>query len=375
MNERLDEHLGYVCDSRRSERFRAAVTATVKPGSIVADLGCGTGILGLECLKAGAGHVFAVDETEMINVAREAFERAGMADRTTCIRGRSFRIELPERVDVAICDHVGFWGFDYGIIDLLADARLRFLKPDGVMVPRRLRLMLGAVQSSPARRPAEAWHADGVPCEYHWLSERTINSKHAVRLGSGDLIAAPCALGDIVLGSEGAPFLSWSCEMTAERAGALDGLAGWFECELADGVWMTNSPLAQDAINREQAFLPIGEPAELVAGESIRATVMIRPADHVIAWTVTLPASGRRFSHSTFEGALLGPDALGRGRKGSAPRLNKSGRARAVVLGYCDGQRTAKEIEAIMLRDHPDLLPSQQEVARFVAETLSRDTN
>lgn len=350
------------------------MAATVKPGSTVVDLGCGSGILGLECLKAGAGHVFAVDETEMIEVAREAFARAGIANRATCIRGRSFRIELPERVDVAICDHVGFWGFDYGIIDLLADARSRFLKPEGIVVPRRLRLMLGAVQSAPARQMADAWRDERVPGEYHWLVERTINSKHAIGLKGGECISAPCMLGDIVLGSESEPFLSWSCEMTAERNGVLDGLAGWFECELAEGVWMTNSPRSPDAINREQAFLAIGEPVEVVAGERIEATVMIRPADHVIAWTVTLPGSGRRFSHSTFAGALLGSDALGRGGKGSTPRLSKSGRARAVVLGYCDGQRTTQEIVALVVREHPGLLPSKEEVARFVAETLGRNT-
>ena len=42
-----------------------------------------------------------------------------------------------------LCDHLGYFGFDYGIIELLQDARERFLKPRGIVVPSRVKLMLG----------------------------------------------------------------------------------------------------------------------------------------------------------------------------------------------------------------------------------------
>ena len=51
----------------------------------------------------------------------------------------------------------------------------------------------------------------------------------------------------------------WRGEAVPPEFHWLDGLAGWFECELAEGVWMTNSPLADNPIRRPQAFLPIGE--------------------------------------------------------------------------------------------------------------------
>ena len=43
----LDEHLGYVADRTRLEQFRAAFAKVVCAGDQVADLGCGSGILGL----------------------------------------------------------------------------------------------------------------------------------------------------------------------------------------------------------------------------------------------------------------------------------------------------------------------------------------
>ena len=81
--------------------------------------------LGLLCLPS---RMYGIDSTAMIEVARET-RRLG--ERTTFIRGHSHHIELPERVDVVICDHVGCFGFDYGIMHTLQDARQRFLKPGG----------------------------------------------------------------------------------------------------------------------------------------------------------------------------------------------------------------------------------------------------
>jgi len=103
----LDEHLGYLADTVRLERFRCAITKAVEPGAIVVDLGCGSGILGLICLQAGAATLIAIDSTEIIEVAREALRRADVVERCVLIRGQSYRVELPTRADVVICDHVG----------------------------------------------------------------------------------------------------------------------------------------------------------------------------------------------------------------------------------------------------------------------------
>lgn len=370
----LEEHLGYVSDSVRLDRFAAAIVQAVQPGMLAVDLGCGTGILGQLCLQAGASGVCAIDSTEMLEIAREAFGRAGHGDSCRLIRGRSFRVNVAEPADLVICDHVGYFGFDYGIIELMADARRRFLKPGGVVMPRRIKLFLGGVDSQKAREKVDAWRLSPVPREYHWIAAHGVNTKHAVNLVAGDILGAPAALGTIDLAADTPDFLSWRTELTIERAGTLHGLAGWFECELADGIWMTNSPLASDAIVRPQAFLPIEEPVTVEAGETVLATIMARPSDHLLAWTVELPRSGRRFSHSTWKSTVLRQDDLRKGDPARIPRLTRSGRARSIVLGYCDGARSAGEIERLVLAEHPELMPTPTEISRLVAEVLARET-
>jgi SAM-dependent methyltransferase len=371
----LEEHLGYVADRIRLEHFRSGIAKVIRPGDQVADLGCGSGILGLLCLRAGGGRVYGIDSTAMIEVARETFLRAGLAGQVTLVRGHSHRVALPEPVDLVICDRVGYFGFDYGIIHTLQDARSRFLKTGGRLIPAGIRLYLGAVESQTAGDKAHGWAAEGVPPEFHWLRDHTVNQKHGLKLPADTILGPPAPLGDIDLSVDQPEFFSWTAELPIERDGVVHGLAGWFECELAEGVWMTNSPLSQEAIDRPQAFLPIDEAVPVHIGDRIKATIMARPSEHLIAWTVEFPASGQRFSHSTWQGMLLSPEDLIRAHPERVPRLSREGQARMTVLQYCDGQRSARDIERSVLSDHPDLLPSPDEISRFVMQVLGRDTD
>lgn len=374
MRSVLDEHLGYLADSARLNLFKTAIASAVQSGDRVADVGCGSAVLGLLCLQAGAAHVDAIDSTAAIEIARKSLTQAGWAAHVNFIHGYSYQVDLPERVDVIICDHVGYFGFDYGLIETLADARRRFLKPGGRLIPGRLRLQLGAVESEKSSQLAEGWQAPGIPSEFHWVRQHGVNTKYAVKLQGDEILSEPAVLGSIDLRSDNPDFFSWTVQLTMNRDGVVHGLAGWFECELTDDVWMTNSPLSDHAINRQQAFLPISEALSVKAGDIISATVMARPADHLIAWEVSHPATGKRFSHSTWQGDLLMQEQLLRNRPGRAPRLSRMTQARSVVLGYCDGKLSVAQIQETVLREHPDLFPSPEEIKRFVTAVLAGNT-
>lgn len=367
----LSEHLAYLSDSCRLESFAAAIRAVVKPGDVVVDLACGSGILGLLALKAGAARVYCVDDGAILDVARETFRRNGLEDRVVLVRARAQQAMLPEKVDVAVCDNVGWLGFDYGIVELLQDARGRMLKPGAQVIPRALEIHLAPVESPDCIGPRIAWPA--MPGEFGWLKEGWTNAKHPVELQSGQLLGAAAKLGRIDLTRDNPEFLTWSARLQVERPGKLHGLGGWFECELGPDTWMTNSPSSSCRINRPQAFLPIDEAVSVVAGEAIEVTLMARPGEALIAWEVRLVATGRRFGHSTFHGNALSTFHLAQTSPARVPRISPEARARQIVWNYCDGRRTAREIEESVLRDFPALLPCEGEIRRFVADVLTRD--
>ena len=374
MHSLLVEHLGYLSTRNRLNAYRKAVDQTVNQTDTVVDVGCGSGILGLLCLQAGASHIFAVDSTAALEIARLTLDKAGWAGRAGFVRGSSYQLELPRLADVVICDHVGYFGFDYGLISLLADARLRFLKPDGKMIPRRLNLKLAAVESESCLQLVNAWQADCIPQAFHWIKHHSVNSTHPVTLTAGELLSQPADLASIDLYADNPAFFSWNVQTTMLRDGTLHGFVGWFDCELADAIWMTNSPLSDASIDRSQAFLPIGEALPVRAGETLNVTIMARPDDNLIAWTVEHPASGKRFSHSTWQGDILDKAELARSHPDYVPSPSRSADARNIVLSYCDGQRSVSQVRLAVLRDHPALFPSPDEISRFVNAVLRQDT-
>jgi protein arginine N-methyltransferase 1 len=374
MSETLDEHYDYLADRVKLERYQAAITRLVRPGHIVMDLGCGSGVLGLMALRAGAGKVLFVDESAIIEVARQTIARAGFAERAEFFHVSSFELDLPQRADIVVCDHVGYFGFDYSILTLLADARQRFLKPRGVMVPGAVDLALAPVEVEKGRDLVARWRNGSVPDDFAWVRTSAANCKHAVEATPENLLAGPATLTTFESGTGAADFLSWQADFACTRSGTLDGLLGWFDARLCDDVRMTNSPIAADRLQRPQAFLPLDEPVSVREGEPVHTVVMARHADHILAWTVELPEQGRRFSLTSFNGLLLDDEALNRSRPDRIARLNERGRAHQVALSYCDGTRTVAEVEALVRKEHPDLFPSAHATEKLVRSVLTWDT-
>ncbi|MCB2063019.1 MAG: 50S ribosomal protein L11 methyltransferase [Novosphingobium sp.] len=373
MSGTLSEHHSYLSIPGRHEAYRTAVAQVVQPGDLVADLGCGFGVLGLLCLEAGADHVWGIDSTDAIEIAAETMAREGMADRYTCIRETSFRAELPEKVDVLICDHVGYFGVDYGIVAMLEDARSRFLKPGGRVIPQALDLRIAGVSSPQARDVLGQWEKDTIPGAYSWLSDYCINSKHDVTLAAEELATRSVSLGKVDLTQDSPGMLSFTARLTAGMDHDLDARGGWFSCELAPGVTMTNAPDAVDRITRGQVLLGFETPLAVMAGDSVEVTIKVRHEDGIISWIARNPRTGQQERQSTFASLPMGAAPR------SAPSqdtlsLNKAGLARTAVLALVDGKRSGEQIESEMLRSHSGLFPSQAELVRFVRAELARST-
>ena len=61
----VDEHLLMLSDEMRTNAYRAAIEAVVKPGMSVLDFGTGSGALAFFAARAGA-RVYAVDKSPFI---------------------------------------------------------------------------------------------------------------------------------------------------------------------------------------------------------------------------------------------------------------------------------------------------------------------
>jgi len=374
----IDEHREYLSDRHRLDAYARAIAAVVEAGDIVLDLGAGTGILGLLACRADAATVYAVEVTSLVGLAREIAVANGFGDRIHHIKEYSTHASLPGRVDVVVCDQIGRFGFDAGVVEYFDDARRRLLAPGGRLVPAAIELWAAPVECADAHAPVEFWR--GRPAGFDMSAARAIavNTGYPRHLEPGELLSAASPLGRIDLTRDAPRPLRFDAAVRVEREGTLHGVGGWFTADLAPGVTMTNSPLAADRINRRHVFLPVDRPVEVAAGDEVRMSMQVRPEDSILVWTVTVvpkddPSQPRaRFRHSTWRGMLFDRGDLHRTTPGHRPRLTPRGHARRSVLELADGERTVEAIEREMHRRHADLFATPEEAAVFVAEVLTR---
>lgn len=118
-------------------------------GKVVLDVGCGTGILSLFCAKAGAARVIAVDNSDIIDKARENIFNNGFADTITCLRGKVEEVTLPvEKVDIIVSEWMGYCLLYEAMLDSVIWARDKYLKPDGLMVPSHMNMWVAPVSDA-----------------------------------------------------------------------------------------------------------------------------------------------------------------------------------------------------------------------------------
>ena len=370
----IKDHLEWVASPRRLALYRKALAAALPAGAHVLDLGCGTGVLGKLALENGAGVVTCVDETELVEVARRSAKLAGNASRTRFCRTNSAELQLEALADAVICDHVGYFGFDYGIVPLLADARRRLLVPGGMFMPRRLRLMAAPIAARHLMAEVDGWAAEQVdPC-FHWIRSIELQRRIPVEAAATDLLAPPVALCEIDLTCAEPGVLDLSATWQAHRAGDLDGVIGWFEAELSPGIWMTNSPADTGRIDRPQALMACSEPAAVTQGDRVEAKFRIDTAGTSTSWTIRVPHCGHRTQHSTLARALPSLDALRRSGPGHRPVLSTRGTLRRRLIELCDGTRTRAEIEALASQLHVELGVGRVAVQRQLKLVLDNDT-
>lgn len=138
-------------DEVRTYGYRDAILKNkhILKGKTVLDVGCGTGILSMFCAKAGAKHVYAVDNSDMAYTAKEIVKANGFEDVITVIKGDIETIDLPvDKVDVIVSEWMGYCLLYEAMFDTVLIARDKWLKPDGILMPDKASLFITAIEDA-----------------------------------------------------------------------------------------------------------------------------------------------------------------------------------------------------------------------------------
>lgn len=141
-------------DTSRTLSYQKAIEGNPEDfkDKIVLDIGCGTGILSIFAARAGAKHVYAVDNAEVALYAREIIKENGFEDKITVYKGKIEEIDFPfgeGEVDIIISEWMGYYLLYESMLDCVLWARDKFLRKDtGKMLPDRAQLFVAAIEDS-----------------------------------------------------------------------------------------------------------------------------------------------------------------------------------------------------------------------------------
>jgi predicted RNA methylase len=132
----LNDHERMLADGPRNRAFYRALERRVRPDSVVLDVGAGTGLWAITAARLGAKRVVAVDSNELLlGLIKQLAIAAGVGDRVQPVYGYSTALALEKEFDIVVSETIGFDGFDEAIVPIMQDARTRFLKAGGALIP------------------------------------------------------------------------------------------------------------------------------------------------------------------------------------------------------------------------------------------------
>jgi len=335
-----------VADTVRRDAYCRALEAAVRPGSVVLDLGTGTGFFAVYAARLGARRVIGIDPSDAIHVARQVVRDNGVEDRVELIQTLSTRLSLPERADVIVFDLRGVLPpLEHGVA-ALADARERLLAPGGVLIPCSDVLYAAPVES------AEAWENAAGPAEsrgvrLHAAQRAAVNLWTRGVFEPGQLLAPGVAWSEMDYRTLTHPDVAGAPEWTVRRGGTAHGLAVWFRAQLGGGAWFDTGPGYPSLY--QTAFWPWPRPVRLAPGDRVRAELSARLAgdDYVWSWNSEILRQGEAplaFRQSTFHTIVPSPSRLRKRADSFVPALGDDGRVDAYALGRMDGSATLGEI-------------------------------
>lgn len=285
---RIEYHRTLIADAVRNAAFYAALKAVIVPGKTsVADIGAGTGLIGLMAARLGAREVFLYETAEVAGVAARVL-KANRARNCHLMPCHSTEMQDPPKVDVVVSETLGNFALEEGIVATLADAKMRFLKPGGLLLPNRVTQMVAPVRTPRIHEELIVWDRVGYGLDLTTARTMSLHNIYVRWLQPAELIEPAGKAWDTVeLGRDARSTRKGEVRWKLGRAETVFGFACWWTADLGNGISLSTAPDAPRT-HWEQLYFPLLEPIAGKAGETITLSLRSRTSDEAgthVAWT------------------------------------------------------------------------------------------
>jgi protein arginine N-methyltransferase 1 len=304
---RIEYHRTLLADRVRNATFHAALARLIVKGeTTVADIGAGTGFLGFLAAKLGARRVDLYEAAGVAGVARKLLRHNRLSN-CRLFEAHSTEAMEPDQVDLVVCETLGNYAPEENIVETLNDARKRFLKPGGVIVPAAVRQLVCPVESQRHFAELAAWDRVGYGLDFGPAKTMTLNNIYVRTFKAGDLLddaRAARVWDELSFQNPNKTTRTGEASWTLDRRTVIHGLALWWTADLTDGITLSTGPL--DARTHwEQLYLPVLAPIAVEAGQTLAARVRSTTSyarGTNVAWSLTVrDAAGRQLGHQSLD--------------------------------------------------------------------------
>lgn len=250
-------HFEMLNDKERNSAFERALAKAVTNGSIVLDIGSGSGLLAMMSARAGARQTISCEMiTPIAELARETVVRNNYGDRVTILDKKSTEmrvgIDMQSKADLLVTETVDCGLLGEGVIPSIAHARANLLTDDAQIIPRSASVIGMVVESEALRSLNQAETAAGF--DVSPINRYATAGYFPVRLGAFDYVALTdpfeafsfdFARGVITPKTE-------RIDVLVKRSGSCHAIVFWFEMRLDEEISLSNHP--GSATHWEQAL-------------------------------------------------------------------------------------------------------------------------
>jgi len=271
-------------DATRTRTYQQAIENNPEDfkDKIVLDIGCGTGILSIFAARAGAKHVYAIENAEIAHFAREIIKRNGLEDKITVIKGKMEEIELPVKsVDIIISEWMGYFLLYESMLDCVLWARDKYLnKKTGKMLPDTAKVYIAAIEDGQYKAQKKKFWNNVYGVDMSVLTP-TVMKEPLVDYVNRDMIMSDSALVldlDLVTCNKEDVNFSHKYSLKMRYKDRVHGLVGWFDTgftRLNKPVVLSTSPYRPNT-HWKQTVLYLEKDLNVNVGDVLEGSIAIR---------------------------------------------------------------------------------------------------
>ena len=271
-------------DEVRTRTYQSAILDNrhIFKDKIVLDVGCGTGILSMFAIQAGAKHCYGVDCSSIIDQAKLIIDKNGFSDSITLIQGKVEEIELPvNSVDILVSEWMGYFLLYESMLDTVLFARDKWLVKDGIIFPDKATMYMSAIEDGAVKRDRidfwnDVYGFDMTPIQEIALREPVVDVVDAKALVTNSV---PILQLDILTCTKEDAAFQANFVLQANRNDFIHGFCAYFECaftQVHKPIGFSTAPFCRYT-HWKQTIFYLHEAIIICEGETIRCNISCNP--------------------------------------------------------------------------------------------------